>query len=264
MREAPRRRRSDDDSNGGGGLPLVPLILIVIFAGLLLGGLLAHFFGGPRTPMTAPTAMARASITPLPSPTVAPSASPPLAFSPSPRTPHPSPSPAARPAHKPAATPTPIAQTPAPTAKPKVHPSPSASAMAEITPAPLRPAPLRPAATASPPAHVATRAVATPTPAVVAATGVDQATGVVRSYLGALARGDRTAAAGYLAHGAPNENFMDSSAHIESIRSASNGGQQYTVTADVQTSSGEYYITFTVAPGPGGMQITDHYSIKPQ
>jgi hypothetical protein len=119
----------------------------------------------------------------------------------------------------------------------------------------VTPAPLRPAATPSPLA---------PTPAVVAETGSDRAAGVVRSYLGALARGDRVAATAYLAHGAPSENFMDSSARVESIRSANNGDQSYTVTADVQSSSGEYYITFTVQPGPGGLQITDHYSIKPQ
>jgi hypothetical protein len=85
----------------------------------------------------------------------------------------------------------------------------------------------------------------------------------VRSYLGALARGDRATATSYLAHGVPNEGFMNAGSHIEAIRSASSG-TQYTVTADVQTSTGEYYITFTLAPGPGGLQITDHYSIKPQ
>ncbi|MBV8489362.1 MAG: hypothetical protein JO199_02440 [Candidatus Eremiobacteraeota bacterium] len=44
----------------------------------------------------------------------------------------------------------------------------------------------------------------------------------------------------------------------------SKGTQTYKVTADVTTSNGEYYITFTVAPGPGGLQITDHYAIKTQ
>jgi hypothetical protein len=130
--------------------------------------------------------------------------------------------------------------------------------MAYVTPSPLHAAttaPLRPAATPPPLA---------PTPAAVAETGSDRAASVVRSYLGALARGDRAAATAYLANGTPSENFMNSDAHVQSIRSASNGGQSYTVTADVQTASGEYYITFTVAPGPAGLQITDHYSIKPQ
>lgn len=131
--------------------------------------------------------------------------------------------------------------------------------MAYVTPTPLRAAP-----TSKPPPLVSSRAISASAPAAAAASGGDQAGAVVRSYLGALSRGDRSAATAYLAHGAPNENFMDSSAHIESIRSASNGDRSYTVTADVQTSSGEYYITFTLAPGPGGLQITDHYSIKPQ
>ncbi len=44
MREPRRRRQSDD---GGGGIPLFPLVLVVILAGLLLGGVFAHFFGCP-------------------------------------------------------------------------------------------------------------------------------------------------------------------------------------------------------------------------
>jgi len=55
---------------------------------------------------------------------------------------------------------------------------------------------------------------------------------------------------------------MDSSARIESVRSESAGGGTYKTTADVQTSTGEYYITFTLAPGPGGLQINQHFAIK--
>ena len=57
---------------------------------------------------------------------------------------------------------------------------------------------------------------------------------------------------------------MDTSARIQSIRSANVGAEQYKVTADVQTGSGEYFVTFTLEPGPTGLQITDHYAIKPQ
>ncbi|MFZ0031835.1 MAG: hypothetical protein WAK84_08175, partial [Candidatus Cybelea sp.] len=92
----------------------------------------------------------------------------------------------------------------------------------------------------------------------------DRAASLVRSYLGALASGDKTKAASYLARGTPTETFMTSDSHIESIRSANVGAQQYQVTADVQTTSGEYYVTFTVEQGPTGLLITDHYSIKPQ
>jgi hypothetical protein len=84
----------------------------------------------------------------------------------------------------------------------------------------------------------------------------------VRSYLNALSRGDRSGAASYLATGSPGETFMDSSAHIQSINADATGRGNYKVGADVKTSTGEYYITFTVAPGPGGLQINDHFAIK--
>jgi hypothetical protein len=116
------------------------------------------------------------------------------------------------------------------------------------------------------PASLAPATPRTSAPAPPAPTTAPQstATSVVRSYLEALEHGDRTTAASYLAHGTPSETFMDSASRIESIRSSSTGPQRYQVTADVQTSSGEYYITFTVEQGPSGLAITDHYSIKPQ
>lgn len=57
---------------------------------------------------------------------------------------------------------------------------------------------------------------------------------------------------------------MSSGSRIASIRSASVGPNTYKVTADVETASGEYYVTFTLEPGPAGLQITDHYAIKTQ
>jgi hypothetical protein len=110
-------------------------------------------------------------------------------------------------------------------------------------------------------------AAASATPTVVSnaiVAGDDRATSVVRAYLDALAHGDRTAAASYLATGTPSETFMNTDSRIESIRSSNVGPQEYRVTADVQTGSGEYYITFTVEQNPSGFEITDHYSIKPQ
>lgn len=95
------------------------------------------------------------------------------------------------------------------------------------------------------------------------APGADQAAGIVRSYLGAVARGDRATATSYLARGLPGEAFMDNGARIISVRPTA-VGSQYRVTADVQTSTGEYYITFVLEPGPGGLQIIEHYSIKTQ
>jgi hypothetical protein len=84
----------------------------------------------------------------------------------------------------------------------------------------------------------------------------------VRAYLSALARGDRSAAATYLTTGSPNENFMDATAHVQSVRAESTGSGSYKASAEVQTSTGEYYITFTLAPGPGGLQINNHFAIK--
>ena len=91
--------------------------------------------------------------------------------------------------------------------------------------------------------------------------GVNQAAGVVRSYLGALARGDRATATTYLASGLPGETFMSQDARIVSVHSVQTGAQ-YHVTADVRALTVEYYVTFTLQPGTGGLQIIDHYSIK--
>ncbi len=85
---------------------------------------------------------------------------------------------------------------------------------------------------------------------------------MVRAYLGDLSRGDRSGASGYLATGSPNEPFMDSSAKIQSVHADATGRGTYKVGADVQTATGEYYITFTLSPGPGGLQIQDHFAIK--
>ena len=129
----------------------------------------------------------------------------------------------------------------------------------------MRPAPAvpTPAATPAPTRAPSVAAAQTAAPNYLSP-GSDQAASIVRSYLGAIARGDQATATTYLSHGLPNESFIDSSAHILSVRSESKGSQTYRVTADVTTSKGEYYITFTVAPGTGGLQITDHFSIKTQ
>ncbi len=104
----------------------------------------------------------------------------------------------------------------------------------------------------------------TETPAPVApGGGSDRATAVVHSYLSALARGDESSAASYLMSGLPNEKFMGPGAKITSINAVKNADGTYKVTADIQTQSGEYFETFTVENGPNGMQISDHYAIKP-
>jgi hypothetical protein len=223
----------------------------VILAGLLLGGALAHFFGGQkRIRQTTPTAIAAQS----------PAATPArILVSPSVATPAPTESPSS---------------TPLPTGKPTTRPTPSRTAKplratAIVAPAhkpspKASPALSNAALATSPSAHkpVAAMPAAASTAASVA--GADPAAALVRSYLQALARGDLATATSYLAHGTPSETFMNSGSHIESIRSASVGAQRYQVTADVQNANGEYYVTCTVEPGPAGLQITEHYWIKPQ
>lgn len=254
MNDRPRRRRSDDEPERG-GLPLFPLVLIVIFAGLLLGGVLAHFLGGSNGAKPKPAELA--AIVPTAVPTLAiPAPSPRESFFRSPKPPAP---PSAVPSASPGVTPSPTT-APTPTAKP--HPTP---ARALVSPKPtsqpvsvaVTPAPAQTTARA-PAARVA--AAVTPGPNYVPS-GADQAAGIVRSYLGALARGDRATATSYLARGLPGEVFMDSGAKIVSVHS-SGAGTQYKVSADVQAGTGEYYVTFTLEPGTGGLQITDHYAIK--
>ena len=168
--------------------------------------------------------------------------------------PSPKATPATTPRPTPAATPKAKAAalaTPAPTRKPAASATQLAASVS-ASPATARPATAPPATAPPAPAHTAPPS------------GNTHAASVVRSYLEALARGDRGTASTYLAHGYPTEAFMNSESRIESISSANVGGQQYRVAADVQTSSGEYFITFTLQQSAGGMQITDHSAIKPQ
>jgi hypothetical protein len=127
-------------------------------------------------------------------------------------------------------------------------------------------------ATATPKAIVATTrpvAVATPAPAASIAAAPpkasagDPAVSLVRSYLESLAHGDRATANTYLAGGSASETFMSGESQIQSVRSTPGSNSGYQVTADVKSGGVEYYGTFTVVPGPSGLQITDHYWIKP-
>lgn len=92
----------------------------------------------------------------------------------------------------------------------------------------------------------------------------EQAENVVRYYLDALARGDIGEARSYLSGSDPAESsFMTHSAHLTSLHSSAAGGNTYNVNADVSTSQGEYFITFTVDVESTGAIITDHTAIKP-
>jgi len=86
----------------------------------------------------------------------------------------------------------------------------------------------------------------------------------VRSYLAAVLRGDQSTATGYLARGVPNESFFTGAAKITDLETTHNPDGSFTVAVDISSPSGEYYETFKLAEGPGGLglQIVDHYAIK--
>jgi hypothetical protein len=244
-------------------MPLLPLLLVVVFAGLALGGLLAKFFGRPPagspppapspipsiTPIVtappsvqpsiaaSPAASASASASPSPTPTAAPTQAP---------TPSPKPTPSAAvfvvtPPPKPA--PAPVAPTPAATETPTVPPLAASAPAAAV---PLLPPTAAPVVPASP------------------APGTAGAEAIVRKYLHALASGEESMATGYLMSGIPNETFMSPKATINSVEGARNPDGSYKVTADVSTPSGEYFETFKVEKGPYGLQIASHYTIRVQ
>ena len=243
-----RRRRLDSPQEPKGGIPIVPLIVLVIFAGLLLGGGLAKFFGrgGGAQPTSAPT------FTPLPSAelTASPSPTPSHKASPSPSmTPSSSPSPSAS-AH---ATPT-ASPKPSPTATPTASPTPKGVII--ITPTPKattkpseRPATPKPAPTPT----------ETPTPALITgAVSADHAAGIVRSYLSALANGEESFSTGYLRSGLPNESFITKGSRIENVQATQTGNGSFNVTALIVSAAGTYNETFTLRNGPNGLQIVDH------
>lgn len=85
----------------------------------------------------------------------------------------------------------------------------------------------------------------------------------MRNYLAALARNDVATASSYLASGTASETFMANGGHVQSVTARSAGvSGAYKVTANVATSSGDYFIEFTVQGGGDGYIITDHYAIK--
>lgn len=264
MIDGPRRRRrldDDGDGEGNGWLSMVALIVVVILVGLLLGAVLARVFGAKTTVVVSPAPLPtivvtqEPSLTPLPTQSAPPSATPKIRPSASP-TALASATPAATALAAPTATPSapgvrPLPKrivTPAPTATPIVTPSakPTLKPTAKPTALPKpRPKPIAPI-------HSGPQ------------TSSDRAAAVVRLYLDALAHGRTAEARSYLASGEPTESsFMDASANVTSLRTTQNADGTFKVDADLNTSNGEYYITFAVQVSPGGAVIIDHTAIKP-
>ena len=248
-----RRRRSIDEPASGGRLPLFPLFIVVVLAGLALGAFISQRFNGAsRTPQFA---------------IHTPTAAPPI-----------TPKPIHRVALKPRSTKLPRKPLPRPSAAPSSSASPLSRASA-TTPRPVHRVALRtpnPAAikraavpvTKSAPQPSSTAAprpiphAATPAPA----SGADTAAAVARDYLSALMRGDNRAANSALGK-SPNslpdfaeQSFLTPSSHINSVHATANGDGSYKVEAEVASGKGTYFVTFQVSRNV----ITDHYAIRVQ
>lgn len=211
--------------------------IVVIVGGWFLGQGLARVFNGP--PKGESVAKA---------PTPLPIVTPPASASPAPTL-----EPTAKPTEKPRREPT-------PTLAPSVAPEPSPTPTPQVTIAPTQTAAPTPEPTPAPTTTPATTEQPTSAPAQAPApAGESPAAHVVRSYINALRRGDPATASNYLGNGTPDESFIDSATHINSISSASNGDGSYKVEVDMRTSKGAYFETFTVASG----KILEKTAIKP-
>ncbi len=263
MSDTPRRRRrsgfdpAPGRGSGGGEFPLIPAVIIVVLVGLFFGGALAHFLGrastrGSALPTVEPTSAATAAgpPSPLPAPRPAPR---PTATATSHPTPHPTPHPTASSTSspRPSASPSPL-PSPLPSARPS--PIPTRKHVNARATKPPSPAPV-PKRTIAPEPRTVPRSASTTAPASLGA-----AERLVERYIDALKRGDTGAAAAMLASGSPTESaFIGSSTRIQSLSQRRNADGSYKVDADLATSKGEYFITFTVS---GGI-ITAKTAIKP-
>ena len=268
MSDYPRRRRLEPEPPKRGGIPIIPLMILVVLCGLALGGLLTKFFGAGAvaTPSSAPSftplpeATATFTATDTPSPVAAPSLTPTHAA----KTPRPLPSatlipgttpgPSVKPYEKPSVK-------PAATQKPKPR-STQVVIVLTPTPAPGHAANTPVTATATPPP-----VVAAPTNSPVLITGAnnaEHASSIVSAYIAALERGDSATAAGYLASGLPTESFINPNVtvNVSDMRTSRNSDGSYGVTAQIVTSKGTYYTSFTLRMGPYGMQITAHNATR--
>ena len=263
MSDTPRRRRrsgfdpAPGRGSGGGEFPLIPAVIIVVLVGLFFGGALAHFLGrastrGSALPTVEPTSAATAAGPPLPLPAPRPAPRP-TATATSHPTPHPTPHPTASSTSspRPSASPSPL-PSPLPSARPS--PVPTRKHVNARATKPPSPAPL-PKRTIAPEPRTVPRSASTTAPA-----SLGPAERLVERYIDALKRGDTGAAAAMLASGSPTESaFIGSSTRIQSLSQRRNADGSYKVDADLATSKGEYFITFTVS---GGI-ITAKTAIKP-
>ncbi len=261
-------RRSRRSAKSDRGLPVVPLLIAVIVLGFVIGAGLS--FAGRRStpPVVEPVAVATAE------PTLARV------------TPAPTERPTKAPTEAPTAAPTEAAAvTPTPTAAASKRPAPAAASAAAASAVSNGPAGAKSAGAASPePSATPAPAVSTtalPSAAPVApatasaAAGADAgafsalAVAVVRQYLGAVERGEPTAA--YAALGAaPGDKrvalkeagIVDPATRIGRIDVQPGAGGDVFLTVPLRTASGPYVATYTVRRSESGAAIIVDHAIS--
>jgi hypothetical protein len=258
----PRRTRRRPDR--ARSFPIVPAILAVLVVGFLIGAALSLFGNRLGSPLALAT----------PSPAPPPSEAPPV----------PRPPPAARPTALSHLVPLPARTRAHLALASPAAPAPPSPALA--TPSPQPPAPTPPPT--APPTRVPTSKPSAPplaqpaeASAGPAATGASQdyadsdfarlSAGVVRSYLGAVMRGDQDSA--YAAFGATpgdkgiiltEQGIIDPGTQIVRVDARQTGDNAATVAVDLQTAKGSYFVQYFLKRSPtGAALITNHEIIKP-
>jgi len=278
----PRRSRRRPPRDEDASLPIVPIIIGVLVLGFVIGAGLSvagrHGWRGtdvvalPATPLptqaTFPpaTPQAETSSTPQPALSERPTAAPTHGPSPVPSA---SPAPSRAPQVRPSVTPPALAAT--------VRPTPRPAPPAAVAAAPSRPPQTPPSEPSVPPPapssapRTAAPTVAPPTAAAPSSDEVDgegarAAAGVVRAYLGAVARGDVDGAFARLANPPQNGSvaelgIVDPSTRIEHVQ-AHGDADGVTVNVDMQTAAGSYSAQYVVRRTPAGPLIVQHTIFK--
>jgi hypothetical protein len=217
--------------------PLIPILVVVLLAGFVIGASFAfvqRVREGPPRPLATPTLPP--AITPSPVQSAA------LLVSPSP-------------APSPSVTPTPAASA-SPSASPAASPSPTAS----------------PSASASPAASPLATARATGSPTAEASVDADSdfarlASVVVRQYLAALERGDDAAA--YAAFGVASgasgvtfveKRYVDQTTRIVRV-SSSGTDDAATVDVELETGGATYFAQYFLTRSAAGSAVIQRHSI---
>lgn len=272
MSDSSPRRTRPPSTPPPGGLPLIPILIAVVVLGFVIGaGLSLVGKRGPtQTVVVHATATATATLTE--SPTTPAPTEPPASLAPAaPR----SPEPTDAPTDVPSATPAPpkASHVPAVDASPRATPRATARArVASVAPSPDSPATAVPATAA--PARVPSRVVAvTAPPQLEAPASSDDtdsefaklATGVVRQYIAAVARGDDATARAAFGSDAPaslaEAGIVNASTRIQHIEARS-AGDNVTVNVDLRTATGLYFGQYTVHRTSSGAALIANHAIN--